>query len=56
MATLHELVSFKEKNQAWVRVARRPRSLYSVSGNRGGLGTKIPRGVDAIVGAIGRGR
>jgi hypothetical protein len=52
MATLHELVDFKQTEQAWVRIERRPRMLYSLSGNRGELANKVPRGIARVVEAI----
>lgn len=52
MATLHDLVSFKESEQAWVRIERKPRTLYSLSGNRAELAGKVPRGVAPIVNAL----
>jgi hypothetical protein len=52
MATLHDLVSFKESEQAWLRIERKPRTLYSLSGNRAELTNKVPRGVVPIIGAL----
>ena len=52
MATLHELVSFKANEQAWLRIARKPRSLYSLVGNRAVLNRKVPRGATPIIDAL----
>jgi hypothetical protein len=52
MASLHEIVSFQESEQAWVRIERRPRSQYSVSGNRAELPYKVPTGTSLIHEAI----
>jgi hypothetical protein len=52
MATLHELVTFRESEQAWIRVERKPRTLYSLSGNRGVLPNKVAKGVDPIIQAL----
>src|SRR5438045_1511769 len=52
MATLHSLVSFAETEQAWLRMERKPRSLYSVAGNRGELPNKLAKGAAAIFSAL----
>ncbi len=52
MATLHELVTFRTSEQAWVRIDRKPRTLYSLAGNRAELKNKIPRGVAPIMAAL----
>jgi hypothetical protein len=52
MMTLHQLVSFESTDQAWLRMDRSPRSLYSVAGNRGEADTKFARGVSRIVEAL----
>jgi hypothetical protein len=51
-ATLHELVSFDDTEQAWVRIDRKPRSLYGLAGNRSEFRYKIPRGTAQIHAAI----
>jgi hypothetical protein len=48
MASLHEIVSFQESEHAWVRIDRKPRSQYSVSGNRAELPNKVPTGTTPI--------
>jgi hypothetical protein len=48
IANLHEIVSFQESEHAWVRIDRKPRSQYSVSGNRAGLPHKVPTGTSPI--------
>jgi hypothetical protein len=48
MATLHEIVSFQESEHAWVRIDRKPRTQYSVSGNRADLTYKVPTGTSPI--------
>ena len=52
MATLHDLVSFKETEQAWLRIERKPRTLYALSGNRSELPNKVARGVSPIIEAL----
>ena len=52
LATLHDLVSFRETEQAWLRIERQPRSLYSIAGNRAELRSKVPRGVSPIIAAL----
>jgi hypothetical protein len=46
------LVEFKSNEQAWVRIERRRRSLYSISGNRAALPTKVPRGPGLVIDAL----
>ena len=48
MADLHEIVSFQESEHAWVRIDRKPRSQYSISGNRAELPYKVPTGTSPI--------
>jgi hypothetical protein len=48
MASLHDIVSFQDSEHAWVRIERKPRSQYSVSGNRAELLYKVPTGTSAI--------
>jgi hypothetical protein len=52
MMTLHELVSFQETEQAWIRIERKPRSMYDVSGNRGDLPHKLARGAANVLTAV----
>jgi hypothetical protein len=56
MASLHEIVSFQDSEHAWVRIDRKPRSQYSVSGNRAELSHKVPTGTspihDVIIGMV----
>lgn len=47
-AELHQIVSFRESEHAWVRIERSPRTQYSISGNRDALPSKVARGMDAI--------
>ena len=52
VATLHQLVTFEVSESAWIRIHRKPRSMYSVAGNRAELPTKIARGASTILEAI----
>jgi hypothetical protein len=52
VAVLHQIVSFQESEHAWVRIDRKPRSQYSVAGNRAELPSKIPNGTVAIHDAL----
>lgn len=45
---LRQIVSFDNTEQAWVRIDRKPRSLYGLVGNRSELPYKIPRGMQPI--------
>lgn len=53
--TLHQLVSFEESESAWIRISRKPRSMYDVSGNRAELPNKVGRGTTIVLSAIERG-
>ncbi|HLH88258.1 MAG TPA: hypothetical protein VKX28_07350 [Xanthobacteraceae bacterium] len=48
VGSLHQIVSFDESEHAWVRVDRKPRAQYDVSGNRAELGHKIANGTTLI--------
>jgi hypothetical protein len=52
MADLHGIVSFQESEHAWVRIDRKPRSQYNVSGNRADLPNKVPTGSSPILDAM----
>jgi hypothetical protein len=45
VGTLHEVVTFDNGETAWVAIERKPRSQYTVRGNRTELGRKVPHGV-----------
>ena len=45
---LHEIVSFKESENAWVRIERPPRAQYEVGGNKGDLPNKLSRGIGIV--------
>jgi hypothetical protein len=49
---LHQIVSFQDSENAWVRVERPPRAQYDVAGNKAELTNKLPRGVGPIVEAL----
>jgi hypothetical protein len=51
-AQLHQIFSFEESEHAWVRIERRPRSQYGVTGNRAELPNKVPTGTAPILEAI----
>jgi hypothetical protein len=46
---LHEIVSFQETENAWIRIERPPRNQYELIGNRGHLETKVARGIGSVV-------
>lgn len=46
---LHNVVSFHESENAWIRVERPPRAQYDLGGNKGELGNKLPRGMAQVV-------
>src|SRR5436853_7852252 len=50
---LHQVVSFVETENAWLRIDRPYRGQYSISGNRAPLPRKVPRGMDAVAEALG---
>lgn len=52
VGTLHELVTFEDSESAWVRVSRKPRSMYDVHGNRSELPNKLARGCDPIIDSL----
>ena len=45
VGSLHEIVSFEESENAWVRIDRSPHSQYGVSGNRAELDHKMANGI-----------
>ncbi len=49
---LHDIVSFQESENAWLRVERPPRTQYDLGGNKGDLGGKVPRGLGPILEAL----
>jgi hypothetical protein len=48
VATLHQVVTFDNGETAWVAIERKPRSRYTVRGNRTELPRKVPHGVAEI--------
>jgi hypothetical protein len=48
IAALRRLVPLTSTKQSWVRIERRPRSWYEVTGSRGILDNKVPAGVHKI--------
>lgn len=48
VGSLHEIVTFAETQHAWVRIDRRPREQYGISGNRAELASKVPSGIGSI--------
>ena len=48
VASLHQIVSFEDTENAWVSIDRRPRSQYGVAGNRAELPNKVPNGTSPI--------
>lgn len=55
IAAVHEIVSFEQSDNAWLRIERPPRAQYDVGGNKANLGRKVPRGVQAILDAYKNG-
>lgn len=49
---LHEIVSFQDSQNAWVRVERPPRGQYDVGGNKGDLPNKLARGLGPVLDAL----
>ena len=47
-ASLHEIVSFQESDNAWVRVERPPNFQYEIGGNKAELNRKVARGISVI--------
>lgn len=52
VASLYQIVSLEESENAWVRIERPPRSQYAVSGNKAELPNKVPNGVFQIIETI----
>jgi hypothetical protein len=52
VATLHNLVSFEGTESAWIRISRKPRSMYTVVGNRDELPNKVGNGAALILDAL----
>lgn len=48
IASLHQIVSFEESDHGWVRAERKPRSQYTVGGNRAEFPNKVPSGTSPI--------
>lgn len=46
------LLKIGDSEQAWLRVDRRRRKWYEVTGSGGDLGSKLPSGLDSLVRAI----
>jgi hypothetical protein len=51
-AALHEIFTFDDVEKAWIAIERKPRSQYSVRGNRTELPNKISNGTGAILQAM----
>ena len=49
---LHQIVSFQESENAWVRVERPPRLQYDIGGNKSDLGSKVSRGLGPVLEAL----
>jgi hypothetical protein len=48
LADLHTIVDFQQSDNAWVSIARPPRTQYELTGNKGELGYKVARGITLI--------
>ena len=46
---LHSIVDFQQTNNAWVSISRPPRAQYAISGNKGELDGKVPRGIGTVL-------
>lgn len=49
VGSLHQIVSFEDREHAWVRIERSPRSQYAVTGNHTELGSKVAHGTAVIL-------
>jgi len=52
MAALHQIFTFDDVEKAWIAIDRKPRSQYSVWGNRAELPNKVSNGTALIHEAI----
>jgi hypothetical protein len=48
LADLHTIVDFQQSDNAWVSIARPPRTQYELAGNKGELAYKVARGINLI--------
>lgn len=48
VSELHEIVDFQQSENGWVSIARPPRSQYVVTGNKGELPRRVPRGIAVV--------
>lgn len=51
-ASLHQILTFDDVENAWIAIERKPRSQYSVWGNRAELPNKISNGTTIIQEAL----
>jgi hypothetical protein len=49
MDSLLSILDYRSTDSAWIRVERRKRSMYGVSGNGGELPHKVGRGTQLVV-------
>jgi hypothetical protein len=49
VAALHQIFTFDDVEKAWIAIERKPRSQYSVWGNRAELPNKISNGTNLII-------
>jgi len=52
VGSLYEILSLQDSENAWVRIERKPRSQYSVAGNKSELPRKVATGISIIIDTI----
>jgi hypothetical protein len=52
VASLHQIFTFDDAEKAWIAIERKPRSQYSVWGNRAELPNKVSNGTTIIQNAL----
>jgi hypothetical protein len=52
VASLHQIFTFDDAEKAWIAIERKPRSQYTVRGNRTELPNKMANGTALILDAI----
>ena len=51
-SALFGIIDVRKSESAWIRIERRPRKMYGISGNAGDLSGKVARGLDVIIDAL----
>jgi hypothetical protein len=52
MKEFRQIATFMDTEQAGIRIERKPRSMYGLSGNRGELQNKVQRGISIVGSAL----